>query len=573
MAESRRRAIREALLVETYLRNEKQYATKMPPHNMKRLYVVLGCFMLCTVSLVIYVRLLSLGNVHSLPKTITWDSIPLNESNSHPMRHSEGTQYFPSTMICNIYRNRHDIPNSIFNFCKFENVCMTRNGTFVLFMEDEVYPGSSLHRRIKILGEAPIYTQGRFDTNVGFTPIRVVDGSLVIKDGKPYLMKGYYQTGEKLEREIPHTKSFHMSDVLTFFMRRYAAGNAGHVLMDNVGNVIHPMLAFYGSLTDDFKVVFMEDATDLKSPSNYEYPTNITNKLSIDIFSLLSKYPVQQNCLKKDGMIITNAPCVDEKKVEMTDHQAMELAQCFTTMHAGGSMINFNQPHGKEMMDTQMRHFVFKRLNISLREDLKEKKEIIVFIHSKSKQGRHGRIIYNAVELGHYLRQTLPQDSFIQSLGKKVMVLTDSLSNISIKDQIYLFSQVDYYIVDQGSAGYIGMFMRETSSILVSPRCDKYTFTTECNNGWDWTLKYLAINILNYYELDPFSECVHRSTPLDSGNCDPVLKPHVTQVAVLNFLKQKYRNVAPFKISNSPTEFPEMNNLMMDFNSGIKSAQ
>ena len=70
-------------------------------------------------------------------------------------------------------------PQTMMGTCKFENLCMTTSGEFVLFKAKDRVP-TYQHQMLR---DKPwVYTQGRIEGNRGLFSVRMEDGDIVLKN-------------------------------------------------------------------------------------------------------------------------------------------------------------------------------------------------------------------------------------------------------------------------------------------------------------------------------------------------------------------------------------------------------
>ncbi|KAL9644866.1 hypothetical protein ABK040_005346 [Willaertia magna] len=455
--------------------------------------------------------------------------------------------------------------NTIFQTCQFENICLTRGGDFVFYLEKDNLIDPSWFTKYN--NQSWIYVQGRIHTPRGNLNILIREGTLIRKPNDPNLYVSTNTGNPTITtsstsnlKVVPTAKDiFQWMEEPTFLLKRFVAGNAGHNIMDNLHHLIHLMHS-YNRVTVDNQIIFLDDLQDQTKPhwevGAYGYPVEPSDSISISSFSLITKSPVKQLCHNEKGSYsIERAPCRNKlvnNNVALNEKEKDELVTCFSSVFGGHSVSDLLAPWSREIVGTKLRELVYQRLDLPIEEDLKEKKEIIIAINEKSLSGRHGRIIWNVQDLYSNLTTFLPQDPFIKKLGKSIKVIKLKLNEIPMVEQIKIFEKTDVYFADQGSASYNVVYMRDRSTMVYAPAClihltKKYV---DCYPGMYFTLGHFTtaqvIHFLDFMK-NGVVPCNPRMSPHEKGrdliNCDPILDPKLVIQISLSAIKRKYSHL------------------------------
>ncbi|KAL9658556.1 hypothetical protein ABK040_006095 [Willaertia magna] len=520
---------------------------------------------------------------------------------------------------CNKYYKYDATPmNTLHTMCKIQNLCLNKKGQFILFTNQ-----NKNIKPLNIYNNYPLtYTQGRVETNRGDFYVKHIEGDLIIQNANPIIknfndknifnkrrekakeLQTNFKMIEKatirvsnnidnnnnqkcsLEDSFYNTKkcetngytflpiklspNFTVIKEPTFALHRYAAGNVGHILMENVNMIVSLMLGF-NEITLNNHILFLEDVYDDSIQNNwishYNYNKDNTDRYSIQTFSLLSKYNILQKCRNQDqSYFITKAPCRNvkpkeeeeiKKKQIKEEEEEEELEVCFEQFYVGYSLNNFLKGYGREILYPTIRSLAYTKLNIPmfLKNSKEEfnyflKKDILISIHLKPLQSRHGNVIWNANIIQNYLQEKLMKEKFIIELLKNRKLKIDllKLEGMTIADQINYFSNVDYYLVDQGSAAYMSMFLRPETLVVQSPRCNAYQiekeFQKKCETGYTYVISpfpdILIYNVLDLIDEGKVIDCKIRPLEKEPTNCDPILPIDVIYQSVLTQIQRRY---------------------------------
>ena len=392
---------------------------------------------------------------------------------------------FYSSYQCNKYQEGigHSVPDiypkhTLFAQCSFQNLCLNRRGEWILFLDNATAPTpqwiSSVNEKVWV------YTQPRMHSSRGDMIIRVYGEG-------PVQLVSTLSSFNEIRDELQNTQDkkivfkvaqdFKYISKPTFLTHRYVAGNVGHLLMDGMTEAMINMVMFKLEEFTEMNMVFLEDLQDdLYHKENwvgaYNYDKNVSDKYSIDFFGLMTRQPILQKCSTLKGWTIAKAPCRNQSPHFDSMKDGDELQVCFKNAIAGMSRPYLLSVIGAEVINEPLRKLVSKVTKINFEYEASIKEEIVVAIHNKPKQGRHGEIIWNVEEIYSILSENLPKEEFIvKTLKKKVRVINLHLEKLNAREQVHLFSQVDVYIVDQGSASYMTMFLPRNSIVIQSPDC------------------------------------------------------------------------------------------------------
>nr|CAG4719382.1 unnamed protein product [Naegleria fowleri] len=362
-------------------------------------------------------------------------------------------------------------PDTLMASCKFENLCLTQSGEFVLFQSND----RILHRvDINELNSSKpwVFVQGStIDSNRGNFHIRNVNGDLVLIDrSQKRHTKAFVRTIHKkenscnsdddwndpvclsqVEEEIKYvpielSPNFTYYEKPVYALQRYAAGNVGHLFSESFAMIMGLMMNFKPSeieTLNDHYILFLDDLYDLKGENwrgAYQYDSRQAERVSLLTMSLLSNQSVLQLC-RRDGIWrIENAPCriLKESEKDPISHQeeisSMTLDSCFSNIYMGYTVSNLILfPYGKEALFMKIRELVYRNLRIfpydqefnTMNSHQKKKrqfrnylleKDITVVIHKKDVKARHGQALVNADQLKDYLQKELPKHPSVQQL-------------------------------------------------------------------------------------------------------------------------------------------------------------
>ena len=489
-----------------------------------------------------------------------------------PIVHKQGKQVLFGYFRCNKYYKTDfngkvdkKLPkNTEFSMCKVENLCMTQGGKFILFTDR-----NRLHSQyvdIKRLKRNPwFYTQGRYETDRGDFAIDLVsDGDLEVEWDKGKFV-GALRVSNLRDR-VELSPSFRLIEEPVFALHRYASGNAGHMLTESLQMIVSLMMGF-DEVSLNNHILFLEDVKDETNTlhnknnwiSNYNYPKEETDRISIESAQLLSRNDILQLCRNDDGNFnVVNAPCRNSATSVKSKNDKLEV--CFSNFYGGFSVSNLENPKGREIVYTYMRKLAFDKLKLPLVENLFLKKQVHVAIHKKPLTARHGAIIWNAGEVLEHLSSRLPS-TIEKGLSKTVQIEFVNLESMSMTEQVEYFSKVDVYISDQGSASYIAIFMRDDSTLIQAPSCFSNTdHKKRCERFFTRNLSHLTnVHVLNVLDLlgeedsaqkTPM-QCNPRPLPDNTENCDPILPLDSILDATLAAIHNKYRSQWP---ASNPNE-------------------
>jgi len=393
---------------------------------------------------------------------------------------------------------------------------MNKRGEWLLFLDEEHNPYDETEKWFEKANTRPwIYTQYRFTTERGDFKVKVFG------DG-PMRVNGKTLKSIKTEKEFVLSKSFTYVQRPTFMVMRFAAGNVGHLLMDGMLGTSIQMTMFNLEKQTDNNILFLDDMFDNGVHdwiASFNYNKYSSDKYSVDFYSLMTTQPILQKCSARNGRFsIETAPCRNSKPHtpnELDGEEGDEIQTCFKQIVGGIARPYLMSPIGAEVINEPFRSLVSNVKNIDLNPDLSEKEEIIVTLHNKPKHGRHGESIWNIEELFKHISERLPKEDFVKKLNKKVKVINLKLEDYSAKQQVELFSKTDVYLVDQGSASYMGLFMPRNSFIIQAPDCRYHTGNADGHKKhcYDRFSQYLMT--FSHVKVIPFVHLLPQNTEKD----------------------------------------------------------
>ncbi|KAL9654367.1 hypothetical protein ABK040_010395 [Willaertia magna] len=425
----------------------------------------------------------------------------------------------------NIQCTRYKDSITPFKTCKFNNICMNQQGEWILFVNDFTF---SIYKRFN--KRVWVDVQGRSENGRGFMKINLVKREDIVN------------------YEID--KDFTFYEGTTFPLVRYAAGNVGHILMENVLPVFKNMMQ-YESVNLNNRFLFLDDVFDKRSNGEiaaYGYDLENTEKYSKFWFSIMSKYSLIQKCEVDNGKYyIKPYPCRNKVNEEENNEDKKKIVACFDTLIAGFTnsfLLDFNQ---KEFIVPYYRRFIHDSFMFNNEE--KGKKELWLAIHEKPLDSPLGYTISNVNEVIKYFEEHSNEDKVLKSNNYKIKVITLRLEDMNFNDQIIMFSRLDGFITTPGSASYMSIFMPEGSWLFYSSNCQTKKEIKEhyfCEEGFGKTI-HSSFPHLNYYSLQPHVKgCNARYLEKRPLNCDTLYDVGSLYTQVMARLKSnlvlKYSN-------------------------------
>ncbi|KAG2370762.1 hypothetical protein C9374_014256 [Naegleria lovaniensis] len=480
---------------------------------------------------------------------------------------------------CNRYTRQ-----SLFTSCQIENVCINTRGQFLLYMSKDRLFG----KKDSILDELNrrpwIYNQGRFESNRGLHFMRVLDSELVFEfertqqgnsivekvlnassiPGSTWSDKPLHSIlGEPVELD----KNFKFYSEPVYVLKRYAAGNMGHFLFDNIAMIVMLMMNFnpLASTRDldtllNNHILYLDDIYEQVAHNwigSYRYNESLADEFSLKLPQLFSNNPPLQLCRQNDFTRVDLLPCRNTPRG--TNFPRTNVLQaCFSTFRIGLTSGLFRAFSSREMIFVQYRQLVYYKLGISplpSEEDdpqamipFLKKKPVKIVIHKKSLSSGHGKIIWNVDELIKAIRDKLQNDPYLSLYHSKQPLQVESveldLQSMNVSQQVKFFSNMDVYISDQGSAAYYSVYMRKDTTVLIAPEC--YS-DRGCHTGESFQILRALPNtmVVDYLELlrgeeNVSTQCNARPTAKASNACDPILRVDVVVENVLAFIKRRF---------------------------------
>ncbi|KAL9654165.1 hypothetical protein ABK040_000750 [Willaertia magna] len=378
-------------------------------------------------------------------------------------------------------------PRTLFTACKLSNVCILNSGQFVLFMDDSLY--KKKYESGHYNTHPWFNVQGREETDRGDVRIKIIPSSKV--------------------KEYKFANNFSFYQDPTFLTVRYAAGNIGHTIMENILPVFQLLLQYQENLSMDNNILFLDDAYQ-HNIASYGYPKDLTESVSMKWFGMLTKHPILQKCspIKGKGMTITNTPCRNQEE-ENNEHlvpngDGTVIESCFSSLAGGNSHSYFLDFHKREFIVPLLRKFIYNNLGLLSNDRAVIKKQddnvqFLIGIQQKPPTAQLGYIIENTDEIVQYFKENLP---------KEYKIIKIKLEDKTFYQQLELFDKLDAYISTQGSASYMGAFLKDDAWLFYGPKCD----TKDRGKTFDCH--------------DQFGKMVHSSFP--NIHYYPILKQEVT---------------------------------------------
>ncbi|KAF0983622.1 hypothetical protein FDP41_010687 [Naegleria fowleri] len=498
---------------------------------------------------------------------------------------------------CNRYTRQ-----TLFTSCQIENVCINTRGQFLLFMSrDRLFGKKQLI--LDELNRRPwIYTQGRFESNRGLHFMRIIDAELILefdpqrdsitsttttkkddisdKDDQKNekVVSAFTIPGSSWSERPLHSisgdpveldKNFKYYSEPVYVLKRYAAGNMGHFLFDNIAMIVTLMMNFnpLASTRDLDKllgnhILYLDDVYEQVAHNwigAYRYNESLADEFSLKLPQLFSKNPPLQLCRQQDSTRIDLLPCRNTPRGTNFPRNNV-LQACFANFRIGLTYGLFRAFPSREMIFVQYRQLVYYHLGIyplpseendsHVMAPYLKKKPLKIVIHKKPLSSGHGKIIWNVDELLNAIRDKLQKDPYLSLYHSKQSIQVESLEldlfTMNVTEQVKFFSQVDVYISDQGSAAYYAVYMRKDTSVLIAPEC--YS-DRGCHTGESFQILRALPNtfVVDYLELLRGSEenpnetpCNPRPTAKDLNACDPILRVDVVVENVMAFVKRRF---------------------------------
>ncbi|KAL9649434.1 hypothetical protein ABK040_016216 [Willaertia magna] len=401
-----------------------------------------------------------------------------------------------------------------------ENVCMNYKGKLLIYTNGDIRNSYLQHIENKPIALLQSWKRG-IRGNIDF---KIITGEI------PY---------ETIDRWIEQPVLLAM---------RYAAGNVGHLLADNL-LPIYELMAKYELDPREVFILFMDEIFHRNCPpdpnpadivvsetcpefmSSFWYNKTNTVKWSLSWTHMLTKNPLLQKCSYKlieneheryqhqdDNEILSEnklyhrietAPCplddIEDKQRNkdnvITKRQSNiyvydipigkrpeDIQVCFKKLVLGmGDRSYVKSKQFSTFRDLPMlglRKVLFENMGLERFQNINLKKKIIVAIHDKPKTGRHGNAFSNIDEIVNHLRNVLPRESFIRDLDKEIVIVPVKLENMSPVEQFEFFANVDVYIATVGSGSFYSLLMPEDSYLLYAPECIR---TEDKKFGYDWS--------------------------------------------------------------------------------------
>ena len=234
-----------------------------------------------------------------------WD---LSDKKEWTYNSNRKNEILRSAFQCNHY-NKNDpyiepdkIPHdAVYSTCKLENVCLSTRGEFLMYQTRD-----RLHvpEHADVLNTRPwVYTQGRVESGRGYFYPLIVNSDIAVKydeEGKVRKALHFHDemnsgctAVEAFENscanysgvqimDLPLSDSFEIIKEPVYAYKRYASGNVGHNMLENVNMVLNLMLNYNPSGSIDIStildnhVMFLDDVYDETEPDNwistYDYP-------------------------------------------------------------------------------------------------------------------------------------------------------------------------------------------------------------------------------------------------------------------------------------------------------------
>ena len=412
-----------------------------------------------------------------LPTGVQKKPVPLFKSNYRCMRHVQ------SNTVIERGRNITTEPNErpiLFTSCQFENLCLNRRGEWILFKD--------MKEREQVDGKVWVFAAPIDSKN--FEPAKI---RIHVKS--PPLFIDEQKGHDNSDRYVKLATNFKWVSIPTFGYFRHAAGNIGHILMDNLMTLFNNMVNFeYVNMNN--VLLFLDDVFNKETGlhSKGRMNANVGERTSMSMARFISKHAPLQMCYNnRRGYYIHNAPCRQEERddtFQLTPTEGNEIETCFSSITMGSPESYYFDIHGREVIIPLFRNFMMRRLNMMTRnkydkEYFTRKKTLTIAIHNKV-SGHHTDSIINQDKIAQYLRvrenEILSKvNAERQTSYEHVKVVNLVLEDLTFMEQLEFFSSLDVYITTQGSASYMAMFMLNPNSIMIyPPLC--YADTLQCTD-------------------------------------------------------------------------------------------
>ncbi|KAG2370763.1 hypothetical protein C9374_014257 [Naegleria lovaniensis] len=466
--------------------------------------------------------------------------------------------------------------------CHFDDLCLATRGEFVLFHpKNRLFRGNESEYFKHFNEQIWTYSQGRLETQRGDFRVRILDQELTLKldhpTKAPIAVSKNDQDNENVNQEETTTRkivtldsNFRYFPKPVYALKRYASGNMGHFIFDNIAMVIAQQMEFeftFAPTYDDFKklldnhILYLDDLFDHSLHNwigTYHYDEKQSDDITLEVSRYVTSNPILQLCKTKDKYSLEKLPCRNAEDVPLVSEpspQHVTLAACFSQFRVGAEPV-FKSFPGREFVFSFYRQLTFHQLGIyplpSEEDDSTKmipylnKKPIKVVIHKKPiHKSSHGKVIYNVDEIYQALKTRIPSDPYLKLYHshQRIEIQVLEFAHLPLSQQVQYFSDIDVYIADQGSASYYSVYLRKDTTAIVGPSCwMKENLDTGCWVGEGFmTIEGIShANIVSYLEIDHKNSCKPRPTEKDKEGCDPIFDPDLIVETVSAMLKKRY---------------------------------
>ena len=409
-----------------------------------------------------------------------------------------------------------------FTTCRFENICLNRKGEWI------IYTNKPLETN-----ERPwVFTSSVY--NEEFSPAKFK--LKIAPPPKSVLYKGSENlTPEKIHpTTITLAKNFKWVSTPTFGFFRHNAEEVGSLVMNNYLPMFNQM-ADYEFVNYDNNILFLDDVhndgTGKFSRAQLD-KASMAEDLSIDFGSFVSSsLPLQVCDNDEKGSYVDFAPCRQLRNAQSKplDKEGEELDTCFSSLVVGSPDSYFLSPEKRHHLIPVFRDYVLNGMGyVPPRSYFEGRKKILIIgiLNSSKKES-----IVNADKLTDYLSglakdilqqvnsHRIPDDRY-----ESIRILNLKLDDMTVVQQIRLFTVMDVFITNQGLDSYYSLFMYNPRALVIyAPMC--FTATNQCT---DYNLRVLHtfsnIKVVSLMEYLSLVECVKEPTDSAKGSLVTAMK-------------------------------------------------
>ena len=483
----------------------------------------------------------------------------VNHDKSSFFTATDGAALFKSDFKCTRLRSDANFardPEFLYSSCRFENVCLSRKGNWILY-KNNVFNRSELNGKIWLSTSAT--KKREFNPGKIRVFLRSPPKQLILSEQQPETQENQEQNfmNKKKNEQIQESnsdqilrisKDFEWFSTPIFGFSRHSIGNAGHLILDNFLTLFNMMLDFE-YVSTDMGLLFFDDifnaVTGIHSRAGMD--GNLAESNSLIWAKYFSQYVPLQLCYSnKDqdrGYSIGQAPCRQEHSKSFSSQLQLnekdEIVACFSSLVMGTPDSYFFDMYRREAILQLFRNYLLNNIGLlqpsrtesrqslssSLSSVLSRKGKVFtIAIHNKPINTKNKDAIVNVEEIVDYLNRhkkslldkvnhqlTSPQQQKQQDLYKSIEIVNLKLENMSFKEMFTFFQDLNIYVSTQGSASYMSLFMLHPEATLIyTPMC--YHDRLQCS---DYNIRFhealsnvKTISLMNHLDM---IECVNPS--------------------------------------------------------------